>query len=268
MFTFCLFFFSIIILYYLLAHHSHIYIYIRYPAAIFKRTRVSAGTWKPVVDDTIISADTPSCNPLLPRNKLTVVEDTPSETKLEMNERDSTAEKYIRGARRRKLFSLDERSLCSIAPLSHSFTDENSDVSKKPTLVERNRKKLRKKIPKSRKSSTSFKNSGTRENTERTKGRRRRMCSDDEDMFESAERKEKKTRKPRKVVSKKIVIKRFADEKVLNVLRGSVQSNKEDRAMKNGDSSDDFVVCQMIPTQSNKRKCQKIVIVTTGLSKG
>ncbi|KYN43291.1 Microcephalin [Trachymyrmex septentrionalis] len=94
----------------------------------------------------------------------------------------------------------------------------------------------------------------------------KQMQSDSDcDMLEN-KKKEKKTRKPKKVISKKIFIKKFADEKVLNILERSRQ-NKANNSVESRDSLNDFVKCRTTSTQWNKYKSQKIIIVTTGLSK-
>lgn len=205
-----------------------------------------------------------SCNPVLGREKLTVIKDTLDETGLEVNERNTVTSKDaecipVRKGRRR-LFSLDENSQCSITPL-----ENHSEVSEKSTPIKKKKKKLRKKRPQKKSASIKSDASNIRYNT----AKRRTGSDDDCDISGNKGREEKKTRKPRKVVSKKIVIKKFADENVLNMLKEYTRTKEGNRSVEEKDSLDDFVACRtIIPTQRNKYKPQKIVIVTTGLSKG
>ncbi|EZA60652.1 hypothetical protein DMN91_007487 [Ooceraea biroi] len=160
---------------------------------------------------------------------------------------------------RKKLLPLYENSqLCSLTPLEENTSECTSES---PISVKKN-KILKKKQPKRKLADSKNKTSVTRNIVNEET-----WSDSDYDTFKNKKKEEKKRRKPRKVVSKKIVIKKFAEENVLNILKKNEQDER-DRTTENRDSLDDFVNNRTISTQWNKYKSQKIVIVTTGLSKG
>lgn len=186
-----------------------------------------------------------------------VIEDTVDETRLETNEENTVTTNNMEcisvKKTKRRLFPLKENSqLYSITPI-----EEDKCIIEESTSTKKNRK-LRKKHPK-RKSidlkndTSSIKRNITREQT-----------WSDNDILKNKKKKDKKIQKPRKVVSKKIVIKKFADENMLNILK---RNKQEDESLGSRNSLGDFAKHHRIPTQWNKYKSQKIVIVTTGLSK-
>ncbi|EFN65625.1 Microcephalin [Camponotus floridanus] len=207
--------------------------------------------------DTVILKDTSSDNSSVIQNQLRIIEDTVDETRLETNEKNTVTTNNMEcisvKKNKRRLFPLKENSqLCSITPIKDKCIIEESTPTKKT-------RKLRKKRPK-RKSidikndTSSIKRNIVREET-----------WSDNDIPKNKKKKDKKIQKSRKVVSKKIVIKKFADENMLNILK---RNKQEDESLENRDSLDDFAKHRKIPTQWNKYKSQKIVIATTGLSKG
>lgn len=221
---------------------------------------MSIETQKTIESNTVILEDTPSCNPFITQTQLTVIKDTSDGTKSETNERDVAVQNAecvpVRKGRRR-LLPLNENSQCSISPV-----EERKCTPEEPMSTKRN-KRLKKKLPK-RKSMRSKNNASNIEQDVDSK-----QISSDSDchISENKKKENKKTRKPKKVISKKIVIKKFADENMLNVLQEYGQN--KDYLMENRDSFDDFVKCRTVSTQwKYKYKSQKIVIVTTGLSKG
>lgn len=220
---------------------------------------MSTGTSRKI--DTVILEDTLDCNPFITQEKTTVIEDTLDKTGLETSKGNTVAlqntENVSTRRGKKRLMPLHENSqLCSIEQL-----EEHSDTSEKLTTIKKNKKKLKKKRPKKKtedsKNDASIKNNIANE----------QVSLDDDCDISKNKKKENKTKKPRKIVSKKIVIKKFADENALRIMEES-RRNKGDLSMENRDSSNDFVAHRMIPTQWNKYKSQKIVIVTTGLSKG
>jgi len=222
---------------------------------------LSIETQKTIESNTVILEDTPSCNPFITQTQLTVIKDTPDGTKSETktNERDVAVQNAecvpVRKGRRR-LLPLNENSQCSISP-----AEERKCTPEEPTSAKRNRRlKLPKRKPMRSKNNAS--------NIKQDVDSKRISSDSDCHISENKKKENKKTRKPKKVISKKIVIKKFADENVLNVLQ-EYRQNK-DHLMENEDSFDDFVKCRTVSTQWNKynNKSQKIVIVTTGLSKG
>lgn len=235
---------------------------------VSNKTGVPTKASKKIEDHMIILEDTLNCNPFLNQEKPTVIEDTLNKIELETNEGNTVVlqnMEYVTTRRgKRKLLPLNENSqLCSIEPL-----EEHSDTSEKSMPVKRNKKKLKKKPKKSLKKKiedskndvSSVKDNITNEQV---------SLDDDCDIFESKKKENKKTRKPKKIVSKKIVIKKFVNENVSSMTEEN-RPNKEDqsKSMENRDSSNDFVAHRTIPIQWNRYKSQKIVIVTTGLSKG
>lgn len=156
---------------------------------------------------------------------------------------------------KKRLMPLHENSqLCSIEPL-----EEHNEMPKKSMTVKRNKKQKKhlKKEPGNFKNDANIKSNNPSEQV---------SLDDNYDIFEN-KKKEKKTKKPRNIISKKIVIKKFVNENALNIMEES-RRNKGDLSIENRNSSNDFVMHRMIPIQWNKYKSQKIVIVTTGLSKG
>lgn len=223
---------------------------------------MSIGTKKTIESNIVTLEDTPSCDPFIIQNQLTVIKETPNGTKSDESETDKNiavqnAECVPVRKGRKKLMPLNEISQCSIIPIEKKMcTPEVSTFAKR-------KKKLKKKLPR-RKSMHSKNNTS---NIEKDIASKQMWSDSDCDISENKGKKNKKTRKPKKVISKKILIKKFADENVLNILQEN-RKNKEDHLTENGDSLDDFVNCRIISSQWNKHKSQKIVIVTTGLSKG
>jgi len=224
---------------------------------------MSTETQKTMEADTLSLEDTPSCNPFVTQNQLTVIEDTPDEksAKSDTDEKNTAVQNIecvpVKKGRRRLLPLKESSQLCSITPV-----EEKKCTPEESTSAKQN-KKLKKKLPK-RKSMRSKNNTNNIKHDTASK----QMWSDSDcDISENKKKEIKKTRKPKKVISKKIFVKKFVDENVLNILQENRQNN-EDHSIENRDSLDDFVKCRTIYTQRNKYKSQKIVIVTTGLSKG
>lgn len=223
---------------------------------------MSTGVSKKTEDDTVILEDTLNCNPFINQEKTTVIEDTPGKIESEVNKENTAAlqnaENITTRRGKRRLLPLNDNSqLCSFEPHER----HSDDTSDKSTSVERNKKKkLRKKRPK--KKPTDSKN-----DAKNNIANEQVFIDDDCDIFESKRKENKKTRKPKKIVSKKIVIKKFVNE---NMLRMTEESKRirGNQSMENRNSSNDFVAHRTIPSQWNRYKSQKIVIVTTGLSKG
>ncbi|XP_012527051.1 protein PFC0760c [Monomorium pharaonis] len=220
------------------------------------------GTQKATVD-TVILEDISSCNPSITQNQLTVAENISDRTKSEKDGKNMTVqntEHVSERRRRRKLLPLTETSqLCSISPV-----EEKKYLSEESTSSKRN-KNPKKKLPKRKlcsKNNTSFKN-----NIKWDTASKQMWSDSDSDISENKKKENKKTRKPKKVVSKKIIIKKYADENMLNILQENKRNKEEHLKVEGRDSFDDFVECRTISTQWNKYKSQKIVIVTTGLSK-
>lgn len=225
---------------------------------------MSTETSEKTKNDTVILQDTLNCNPFLTQEKTTVIEDL-DKIEVEANEEnilDTLPNMEYVSIRRgkKKLLPLEESSQCSIKPI-----EEHSDTSEKSVSVRRNKKKLKEKRPKKRpedpknNSNHKVKDNITNEQV---------SLDDDGDMPESKKKENKKTRKPKKIVSKKIVIKKFVNDDVLNIIENENRRNQGNLSIENRNSSDDFVAHRMISTQWNRHKSQKIVIVTTGLSKG
>jgi len=155
---------------------------------------------------------------------------------------------------RRKLLPLHESSqLCSFTPLEEDKHNSESSLKKNKIL----KKKRTKRKSADFKNKTNIKHDITNED----------ISSNSDETFANKKREEKKTRKPRKVLSKKIVIKKFVEESVLNILNNNKQI-QGNRTIENTDSSNDFTKHRTISTQWNRYRSQKIIIVTTGLSKG
>ncbi|XP_070159062.1 putative leucine-rich repeat-containing protein DDB_G0290503 [Polyergus mexicanus] len=224
----------------------------------------SDGLYSETVEiNTVITEDTSSGNPSDIQDQLRVIKNTTDETKLEINEENKVTTDNmecisVRKGRRRLLPLHENSELCSISPIE----EEKCIVAKSIKPMEKN-KKLRKKRPKK-------KSLGLKNDTSSIKpniAREQTWSDNDYDIPKNKKEKDKKIQKPRKVVSKKIVIKKFADENMLNILKGHKQ-DKKDESIENRDSFDDFVKHRTIPTQWNKFKSQQIIIATTGLSKG
>jgi hypothetical protein len=218
------------------------------------------GTQKTIADTDTLE-DASSCNPSVSQNQLTVMEDRINGTKSGTDGKNiavQNIEQVSKRKGRRKLLPLNETSqLCSFTPVEDKkYTPEESSTKQ-------NKRLKKKKLPK-RKLMHPKANTNIKRDTAS-----KLMCSDssDSDILENKKKENKRTRKPKKVISKKIVIKKFADENVLNMLQEN-KRNKEDYPTGSRDSFGDFVECRTISTQWNKYKSQKIIIVTTGLSKG
>lgn len=202
------------------------------------------------------------------QNQLRVIEDTVDETRLETNEENTVTTNDMEcisvKKNKRRLFPLKENSqLCSITPI-----EEDKCIVEESTSTKENKKMERKKRPK--KKSIDFK-SDTNSIKKRNIAREETWSDNDHDILKNKikkykkDKKDKKIQKPRKVISKKIVIKKFADENTLNILK---RNRQEDESLENRDSLDDFAKHRTIPTQWNIYKSKKIVIAMTGLSKG
>ncbi|XP_066584175.1 putative leucine-rich repeat-containing protein DDB_G0290503 [Prorops nasuta] len=167
------------------------------------------------------------------------------------SEDKNSQENYPKKGNRRKLFSLRSNSqLVSLTPMQ-----EKSLSPKAPTI----RKRFRN-LSKPVKNNIKL---NLRSNSKRN--------LEDFSSLENLEidlkllGKTKKDRKPRKIVSKKIVIKKFAKPDLLEEI--TADRSRNNRSAKS--TEDDFKKNKNIPTQSwHKRKSEKIVVVTTGLSKG
>ncbi|KAG5346449.1 MCPH1 protein, partial [Acromyrmex charruanus] len=204
--------------------------------------------------NSVILEDTPNQNPFVTQNQLTVIKGTPDGTKSETGENILIQNtKYI-PVKKRRLLPLTQISQYSISPV-----EERKCTPQESTSTKLN-KRMKKKPPK-RKSICSKNVNNIKHDTPS-----KQMQSDSDCDILEDKKKEKKTRKPKKVISKKIFIKKFADEKVLNILERS-RLNKANNSVESRDSLNDFVKCRITSTQWNKYKSQKIIIVTTGLSK-
>ncbi|XP_032662623.1 putative uncharacterized protein DDB_G0277255 [Odontomachus brunneus] len=234
------------------------------PTSISYKTHVLTATSRKIEDDTVVLEDTLECNPFIVQEKTTVIEDSLDKTGLDETNKGNTialqnAENVTTRRGKKRLMPLHENSqLCSIEML-----EEYSDMSEKSMTIKRNKKKLKKK--RSKKKTEDSKNDTT--NIKNNIANEQVSLNDDYDITEDKKKENKKTKKPRKIISKKIVIKKFVNESALRIMEES-RRNKGNLSMENRDSSNDFVTHRMIPTQRNKYKSQKIVIVTTGLSKG
>ncbi|XP_050462710.1 GATA zinc finger domain-containing protein 14-like [Cataglyphis hispanica] len=210
--------------------------------------------------DAVILEDISSGNPDI-QNQLKILQNKVNEIRFETSEKNKVTTDNMEciSVKKKRLFPLNENSeLCSISPI-----EEDKCIIEKSINPTKKNKKLRKKRPKRK--SMDFKNdtSSIKPNIVREQI----WSNNDYDISKNRKKKDKKIQKPRKVISKKIVIKKFADENVLNILKGNRQ-DKKDESIENRDSFDDFVKHRTIPTQWNKYKSQQIVIATTGLSKG
>ncbi|KAG5320108.1 MCPH1 protein, partial [Pseudoatta argentina] len=204
--------------------------------------------------NSVILEDTPNQNPFVTQNQLTVIKGTPDGTKSETGENILIQNtKYI-PVKKRRLLPLTQISQYSISPVEERKCTPQESTSTK--LIKRMKKK-----PPKRKSICSKNVNNIKHDTPS-----KQMQSDSDCDILEDKKKEKKTRKPKKIISKKIFIKKFADEKVLNILERS-RLNKANNSVESRDSLNDFVKCHITSTQWNKYKSQKIIIVTTGLSK-
>ncbi|KAL6263662.1 hypothetical protein P5V15_003753 [Pogonomyrmex californicus] len=227
---------------------------------IVNKTHVSTEMQETVQVDAVILENISNCSPFVTQNQLMVIENMLDETKSETEKNTIISENMECipvPKSKRKLLPLEENSqLCSITPI-----DEKRCISEEPTSVKRN-KGIKKKYPKRKSIHSKNDTSNIKHNIIK-----KQMWSDsDRGASENKRKENKKTRQPRKVISKKIRIKKFVDENMLNILQGNEQ-NEEDCSIENRDSSNDFVKHYTISNQWNKHKSQKIVIVTTGLSK-
>jgi len=202
--------------------------------------------------ENIASSNLPVIQNTLIAIKDTLDETTSKEKKIIISE---NKECTLSRKGRRKLLPLHESSqLCSFSPLEENEHESESSSKKNKTLKKKHTKKK----------STDFKNKKkikhdiANENT----------WSDSDDTFVNKKKEEKKTQKPRKVLSKKIVIKKFVEESILNILNKNEQEIQRDPTIENIDSSNDFTKHRTISTQWNRYRSQKIIIVTTGLSNG
>ncbi|XP_018407591.1 PREDICTED: uncharacterized protein LOC108783513 [Cyphomyrmex costatus] len=227
---------------------------------VLNEMRMSTEMQKTIETNSVILEDTLSQNrqnPFVILNQLTVIESTSDVTKSETGENIVVQNTKCTPVKRnrRRLLPLTQISQYSISPIE----ERKCMTPEKSTSIKLN-KRMKKKLPK-RKSIRSKNINNIKHNTSSAQ-----MQSDSDcDMPENEIKKNKKTRKPKKVISKKIFIKKFADEKVFNILQN--RQNKDNNSIENRDSLDDFVECRTTSTQWNKYKSQKIIIVTTGLSK-
>ncbi|XP_012230579.1 putative histone-lysine N-methyltransferase 1 isoform X1 [Linepithema humile] len=226
---------------------------------VSNKTPKSTETPKTADADTVMLKDMPSSNYFLIQNQLIITEDTCNKARFEIGDKTTISsqnmECIVTRKGKRKLLPLNENSqLCSITPI-----EEDKCTAKESTFGKKS-KKFKKKRSKRKLADVKTNTSSIKHNIVNE-----RWSDNDCDTFEN-KRKKKKVRKPKKIMSKKIVIKKIVDENVLNILEENRQ-NKENRSIENKDSLNDFVRHRTIPTQWYKHKSQKIVIVTTGLSK-
>lgn len=224
----------------------------------FRKLEIPNKIQKTANTDIIISKDILSSDSFLTQNKLILKENTCNKTRCQIDHTSTFSQNMecivIRKGKR-KLLSLNENSqLCSITPV------EKDKCITKESISGKKNKKLKKKSLKRKLVNVKTNTSNIKHNIA-NKVWQNNDCNTVENKKE-----QKKVRKPRKIVSKKIIIKKFVNENVLNILEKNIQ-DKENRSIENKDSLDDFVQHRTIPTQWYKHKSQKIVIVTTGLSK-
>lgn len=203
------------------------------------------------------SFDNPSVvtqNKSIPENKF-------DKANLEVEEKKDSADSQsvehvpLTKVGKRKLLPLSDGSqLCSITPI-----DENKCPVTEKSPVKRIKKLKKKKILNLKMDTIVNKHKKTNKS----------MLSDSDS--ENKKEQDKKTRKPRKVISKKIVVKKLADNNMLNVLeKENLIQNKRDLSGESRDSLDEFVKFRATKSiqRNNYKLSHKIVIVTTGLSKG
>ena len=77
-----------------------------------------------------------------------------------------------------------------------------------------------------------------------------------------------KGRKPRKVMSKKIVVKKIADENMLRKMEGLVRRSLSGESTNERRSSTNEFLTKKIPVMRRHAKTSKLVIVATGFCKG
>ncbi|XP_029154849.1 putative uncharacterized protein DDB_G0282133 [Nylanderia fulva] len=221
----------------------------------------------PMYSNTVILKDTSSDNSSVIQDQLTIIKDTDDETRFETDEKNTVTTDNmectsVRKGRKKLLPLNDNSQLCSFTPVEKDKCIVEESIS--PSTSTKKNKKLTKKRRKRKlmgfmNDTSSIKRNISHEQT----------WSDNDCKISKKKKKDKKIQKPRKVISKKIIIKKFADESMLkDILKENRQQNKEDESIENRDSLNDFTKHRTIPTQRNTYKSKKIVIVTTGLSKG
>lgn len=229
-----------------------------------ERHTSSTETQKTMEASTVTVEDTPNSNPFVTQNQLTVIKDTPEDgTRTETDEKNTDVQNTecapVRKGRRRLLPLHETSQLCSLTPVEERRCTPEEPTSAKQNERPKKRPPKRKTVKNSKRNTNDIKHDTASKPT---------LSDSDCDMLENRKQEVKKTRRPKKVISKKILVKKFADENVLNLLQENRQ-DKRDHLTEDRDSLDDFVKCRTIlSTQRNKHKSQKIVIVTTGLSKG
>lgn len=171
--------------------------------------------------------------------------------------------------RRRKLYSLDNDEIVSFSPLNDS---PKPVAPKKPRKA---KKFVRKELPKKVRASQRLQNACKDKNIEQPNegATQNRTQADGSSLLEvendvvvvegkkttSPVKKTVKTKKPRKVVSKKIVIK----PDVLKKLRANRWTSESSGVSNRGSSGEFFQIAAPV----GRRTRRKIVIVVTGLSK-
>lgn len=210
-----------------------------------------------------IIEETSNCNSILSREKSIVIQDTLEQAAMQINETTTIASQNTQSTpvkkKKKRLLPLKEDSdLCSISPLDNDCTYEKS-IRTKPIRA-KGKKKLKKKFSKQNPTSSKHDTSKILRNIANEES----SSNDSYVTFKNKEKEKKKPKKPRKVISKKIVIKKFVNRSILDVSG----QNKKSQLVQSRHSTNDFVTNQIIATQRNRYRSQKIVIVATGLCKG
>lgn len=211
---------------------------------------------KDIVHNSVILDDSPIVASNKQKYKEVIIEDSlreheSSKDKIK-NNCLSNANVMCAKPKKKKLLPLCENSVLSFSPVEMSLTP------KKPLITKKKRKFKKKKMIKQ---NLSAKPCNVSNNIEEDN-------DSSENNFASNLKPKKENKKPRKVISKKIVIKKRADNDILKQLENlHKNSDQQPETVENRSSLNEFQT-RKETSQLLVHKSSKIIMVVTGFSKG
>ncbi|XP_076238005.1 microcephalin [Calliopsis andreniformis] len=211
-----------------------------------------------VANETVILDNSSLCKAGTSKQASVIINESTEESQLEDNEnkKDCTSKKKFK----KKLLPLNENSqLVTFSPM-----EEERILPKCPTFLKR-RKKAKKQLQK-----TKFNNGRSVSSVEHIEAEnsRQSLLLEDDHIFR--DKKKQNTKKPKKIISKKILVKKIVNEDILKTLeenRENVRKTQMEACVSSRNSTNDFQsTSRLSATQLSKKQGQRIVIVATGLS--
>ncbi|KAK2588391.1 hypothetical protein KPH14_004399 [Odynerus spinipes] len=219
------------------------------------------GKGKNVLHNSVILGDSPILTLNKQQYKKVIINDSLSETELNKDKINDSLNQGNAHSKpnKKKLLPLWENPVLSFSP-----KETLPNLSPKQPLLTKKRKKFKKKA----KSKKFLQQPLETQAYHTTSGLKKHDSDSSENDFVINKKQKKDCKKLRKVVSKKIVIKKFADSDILKQLENlHTYSDQETELLTHKNSLNEFQTRKEI-AQELLHKSQKIIIVVTGFSKG